>query len=559
MRKIVWCMWFQGRDPAPQLVRKCLASWEQKNPGWDVRCLDAHDLATYVPIGDYVDLGRQQVTHASLSDIARMLLLHEYGGIWVDATTLCNRPLDDWLPSLMGEGFFAFDTPAPGRPLASWFLAAVPGNAILARWCAKTLRYWQGRMAADRYFWLHDQFKALLEEDSAVAASWSRVPKMSADAPHAIQRLGMSRPADEVTHAVDWSTPVFKLTHRAPASAHAAGTLLSHVLEAVPVADAADQSEQQTRAQAERPLPTFAALKVSTDNLGDHMQIIASDQLLRRFGVTPQRRIDRDDEIRSAPAIADLAGPVPIHMNGWFKRNADEWPPNEHLLPLFQGFHIRLFQCPALTTPASLDYLRRHAPIGCRDIYTCKLLTRLGVEAYVSNCLSLSFPKRPPGDHAAGQILVVSRDQRLLDALPPERGPYTFVCHYTGSSDFEHNMRLAQDYLRFYRSGARLIITSLLHCALPAIAMGIPVIVFYPINDATGHASDRERFSSLSRMLRVYQVSEMSEVDWSPQPIDVGDIKLGLRDTMVAFLARIGVPRPHPIGPFAPPSALPPP
>jgi len=47
----------------------------------------------------------------------RILLLHEFGGIWVDATLLCNRPLDEWLPSTMTEGFFAF----AARPLTGCY------------------------------------------------------------------------------------------------------------------------------------------------------------------------------------------------------------------------------------------------------------------------------------------------------------------------------------------------------------------------------------------------------------------------------------------------------
>ena len=45
---------------------------------------------------------------AAESDILRLYLLKKYGGVWVDATNLCRRPLDAWLPSAACEGFFAF-------------------------------------------------------------------------------------------------------------------------------------------------------------------------------------------------------------------------------------------------------------------------------------------------------------------------------------------------------------------------------------------------------------------------------------------------------------------
>ena len=113
MTKIIWTCWFEGREAAPPLVQKCLSSWERNNPSWEFRCLDATSIERYVPLRQYIDLNRQSLTAASLSDIVRILLLREFGGVWVDATLFCNRPLDEWLPGVMEEGFFAFAAPGP--------------------------------------------------------------------------------------------------------------------------------------------------------------------------------------------------------------------------------------------------------------------------------------------------------------------------------------------------------------------------------------------------------------------------------------------------------------
>src|ERR1700733_10439169 len=111
MNKTIWSCWFQGRRNAPDLVKRCLASWETLKPGWDFRCLDAETTGRYVDLGEHVDLQSQTITAASLSDILRVLLLHEYGGVWVDATLYCNVPLDEWLPLAACTGFFAFVRP----------------------------------------------------------------------------------------------------------------------------------------------------------------------------------------------------------------------------------------------------------------------------------------------------------------------------------------------------------------------------------------------------------------------------------------------------------------
>lgn len=231
-------------------------------------------------------------------------------------------------------------------------------------------------------------------------------------------------------------------------------------------------------------------------------------------------------------------GPVGILLNGWFKSNRSEWPPHPTLAPLMLGFHIRLLQCPELVSDASIDFFRRWEPIGCRDVYTESLLRSKGVDAFTSNCLSLTLARRIEYPQTQTEVFVVSRDERIEALLPESIGPYTFVSHYSGSGDFDANMIRASELLETYRSRAKLLVTTLLHCALPAIAMGIPVVVFYPINDERMHASDRERFSSLESLLRVYRFDEMESVDWNPAPLEAGAIKLHILDRFYEMAAR---------------------
>ncbi len=291
----------------------------------------------------------------------------------------------------------------------------------------------------------------------------------------------------------------------------------------------------------------FAALSVSTENLGDHIQILAGLRLLSHVGITPTRYIDRDHEIASAPGLAAHDGPVGILLNGWFKSNRSEWPPHPKLAPLLLGFHIRLFQCPELVSDASIDYFRRHEPIGCRDAYTENLLRSKGVDAFTSHCLSLTLPRRTDDPRTQTEVFVVSRDERIRDLLPDAIGPYTFVSHYSGSSDFDANMARAAELLETYRTRAKLLVTTLLHCALPAIAMGIPVVVFYPINDETLHASDRERFSSLESLVRVHRLDEMDGVDWNPAPVDASAIKRLILDRFYEMAGRWAIAPPPPM------------
>jgi hypothetical protein len=556
MNKVIWSCWFQGRQNAPDLVQRCLASWETLNPGWDFRYLDAESAGRYVDIDEHVDLHSQTITAASLSDILRLMLLHQYGGVWVDATLYCNQPLDEWLPLAMGTGFFAFARPGPDRALASWFLAAAPGNMLLAKWAASATRYWRGRKLSDDYFWVHHLFGDLCSSDPDARAAWESVPKVSADGPHAIQTVGMYTPAESDERRIDWTTPVFKLTHRLDEGACQPGCLVHHLLHS---RDLAKPKRSRAAPDSTQTVARIAGLKVSTENLGDHIQIHAGLRLLKRLGLAPEQWIDRDNEIATGTAIANQQRPLGILLNGWFKTNPAEWPPHPRLVPIYLGFHIRLFQSPTLISAEALEHYRRFGPIGCRDRHTLSLLKSHGVDAFLSHCLSLTLPRRLDDPENQTETFIVSRDKRILDYLSEEIRSCRFVCHYTGTTDFTANMRQALELLALYRSRAKLVVTTMLHCALPMIAMGIPVVVFFPPNEGPQHSSNLERFSSLQEMMRVFHLNETDCVDWGGYSADVSGIKLRLIDRLFELAHRWGRAPGTCWGPIAPSSALMPP
>ena len=323
MRKIIWTCWFQGRQAAPEVVRKCVQSWEERNPGWDVRCLDASTVLKYVDLSPYIDLTRQTVTAASLSDILRVLLLHEYGGVWVDATAFCNVPLDDWLPIAAHTGFFAFSFRGLEHPLGTWFLAAEPGNLLLAKWAARAVQYWLGRDRADEYFWLRDRFGELCANDNEASRAWQNVPRISAaEPPHSIQ-LWMYEDFDAVKSRIDWTVPVFKLTHRLDASRVPPNCLIARLLDLSKTEAIAPSSDGGEPLAAARPI---GQLKYWSVNVGDHIQIIAAENLLRRAGLAPSFLADMTEGLAEPPPVSGELAPG-ILLNGWFDTHW-HWPPH---------------------------------------------------------------------------------------------------------------------------------------------------------------------------------------------------------------------------------------
>ena len=88
--KIIWTMWQQGEAQMPETVKasmKTIKDFAERN-GCDFHLLTNENLEHFVNIPkDITDKYKNnELTAAHYSDIIRFTLLHQYGGIWMDAT-----------------------------------------------------------------------------------------------------------------------------------------------------------------------------------------------------------------------------------------------------------------------------------------------------------------------------------------------------------------------------------------------------------------------------------------------------------------------------------------
>jgi hypothetical protein len=198
-------------------------------------------------------------------------------------------------------------------------------------------------------------FDALCLSDRDAFQAWQAVPRLSADGPRSLQASDLSADDETTRESIDWTEPLFRLPLEPGLTAPRPPGRLAHRLgpdeeEAEPVPEVA---------AATRPI---GLLTVGTRNLGDHIQVIAAEELLRRAGLIPSFQVDRDNGVAAPPRVPDDPAPGLI-LNGWFKRNPGAWPP--HL-----GFHTQLSRAPELLSDAALAHYAEHGPIGCRDRYT---------------------------------------------------------------------------------------------------------------------------------------------------------------------------------------------
>lgn len=214
MTKRLFILWFQGFESAPEVVRMCKRSWRFYNADWSISVIDERNIRRFLRLERYVDVESKRIDLCHLADIIRCILLFKYGGVWVDATTFCNKPLSSWLHANIKEGFFAFEN----GPISNCFLYADARNYIITKWLHSTLVYYRIHDRAHTYFVHHELFGRLYHTDKRFRVMWDNVPKVSANGlgPHYLQEQGLlGRLSREVKIAIDSKiTPLYKLTHK---------------------------------------------------------------------------------------------------------------------------------------------------------------------------------------------------------------------------------------------------------------------------------------------------------------------------------------------------------
>lgn len=94
--RCVWVCWWQGLDNAPEIVKKCVESIKHNASRHKVIVITEQNMNQYVRFPEWVmDKYRQGIiTKTHLSDLLRLELLANYGGVWLDTTFFATDSLE---------------------------------------------------------------------------------------------------------------------------------------------------------------------------------------------------------------------------------------------------------------------------------------------------------------------------------------------------------------------------------------------------------------------------------------------------------------------------------
>jgi len=235
-------------------------------------------------------------------------------------------------------------------------------------------------------------------------------------------------------------------------------------------------------------------------NIGDEVQSIAAVRLLPHVDYfIPREKIHTFDK------------DCKLICNGWFTEDASAWPPAPSIDPLIISFHAtaRNGVHKKIISPKLASYYQQHAPIGCRDKKTAEYFAKIGVDAYFSACLTLTLENT--FSFRSEKILLVdplrfnyTKAYRnfIVDSIIPDKykADVEVICQRRTdlTASVEQRFEDAEKLLKKYAT-AKLVITSRLHCALPCLALGTPVL-FVNAGYHSTYLNLDDRFDGLMEM-----------------------------------------------------------
>ena len=221
-------------------------------------------------------------------------------------------------------------------------------------------------------------------------------------------------------------------------------------------------------------------IEKDTRNIGDDIQAYAA----RRFLPRVDYLVDRNHLDEFVPDNNEYVATI---INGWFLQYTLNWPLSPFIKPLPISMHFTYKDWFWDTTDRpyhlqgyGLEYLKSIEPIGCRDSHSQKLLNEKGIETIYTGCMTLTINKLPNVEKQK-YICAVDVSDKVVEKIKESTDMEVKIITHTVPEDYyklpwDERMKNVEELLKVYQ-GASAVVSYRLHCALPCLALGTPVVL----------------------------------------------------------------------------------
>lgn len=127
--KIIWTYWDEYN--LTPFIKLCIKSWKKNCKNYKINIINKKTINKYITINNYnIEID----SPARLSDLLRLKLLSEYGGIWMDISIYLTENIDNIINKYSNYDIIGFDVPSNVFIMESWFIAASKNNNFIKDW-----------------------------------------------------------------------------------------------------------------------------------------------------------------------------------------------------------------------------------------------------------------------------------------------------------------------------------------------------------------------------------------------------------------------------------------
>jgi hypothetical protein len=232
----IWQFWDNpARRTTPEIVKSSLESVNRFKGKFNLKVLNNATFPEYSDLPGYVldKFNKGQISYTHFSDLLRLNLLKNHGGIWLDATAY----MTDFIPdNILKENFFVFLTGKlshyPYSYMQNCFIRAKRGSYLCEAWYRMCIKYWKNETDTADYFQHQLMFKALVSNQAKASNLFQSMPQISDDEIHQL----VGNKLFEKFNADDWerikqASFFQKTTYKVPEGKDYSGTYFSEICQ----------------------------------------------------------------------------------------------------------------------------------------------------------------------------------------------------------------------------------------------------------------------------------------------------------------------------------------
>ena len=215
--KIIWQYWHQGEENAPLLIKKCFESVKKFHPDYEVKILSFDTINEYVKLPEkyYNLLAKGKIPIAIFSEILRLYLLRQYGGVWIDSTIYLTGRLGD---DILQSDFMVMQKDVKtdmAENIMSCFFIRSKSNAVLLELIKSSLEnYWRENNYLVNYFIFEHAATLIALADDNLNNLWNKMPYYSADDAGILQTKLFDKFDAQEFENIKGITNIHKLTYK---------------------------------------------------------------------------------------------------------------------------------------------------------------------------------------------------------------------------------------------------------------------------------------------------------------------------------------------------------